>query len=720
MLLLDTISETLGRIMNKGTSLLRDAPPSHYSQFRGATGIPPDAKAGEGLKVYQQNPWAYAATNAMVDILSTTELFLRKKKISKDGSVEYDIVREHQALELLSNPIPKDGALSGRSYLTETLLKKITWIHQIASGEAFWAVGGNVGAFGGFAGVPTELHPLMPNGVSVKLGKDNYVEAYIYEVGGKKFILDPKNVVHFKLPDPLNLYRGQSAYKSAGTAIDTDFESNKYLYHWFKNFARPDTVVIAEDEPKAEEKERIREQFRNKYEGGENCGRTMFLWNGIKIEDISKTQRDMQFKELKEFNRDEIMASLRIGKGMIGMMEDQSRANAEAQDYVFGKRVIKPMMIGWCEQLTYDFLPLFGGTENLEFWFDEASIMPDDQTTNATVFTQLWNIGAVSANEVRSKFNLTPRDEPDADKLWMPLAKTPAGDTEEGADFGDPGGEGDDGLGEPDFGDEPTEDDKEGREAKNDPIKITKAAQLFNDRKEIELFRKNAEKHLSLAMKAGIDLGVEQVGDAMTPKNLLNLPAAQAALKKLSLSHAVETLKATTADLQRIIDQALEEGRSNGELATAISRKYGKEYKGYRALRIARTETTGAVNAGTLQVFKAEDIEFKVWVATMDDRTRDTHMEAADETERNPVRIEDNFNVGGYSAAEPGDASLPPEERVNCRCTMVSADFLDVMKEKRYKEMFLRSHGSIEKKFAQSIRTQFEAQKARVLSRLNP
>ena len=46
----------------------------------------------------------------------------------------------------------------------------------------------------------------------------------------------------------------------------------------------------------------------------------------------------MQFKELKEFNRDTIMANLRVGKGLIGQMEDQSRANAEAQDYVFGKR----------------------------------------------------------------------------------------------------------------------------------------------------------------------------------------------------------------------------------------------------------------------------------------------------------------------------------------------------------------------------------------------
>lgn len=48
----------------------------------------------------------------------------------------------------------------------------------------------------------------------------------------------------------------------------------------------------------------------------------------------------MQFKELKEHNRDTILASLRVGKGLLGMMEDQSRANAETQDYVFGKRVV--------------------------------------------------------------------------------------------------------------------------------------------------------------------------------------------------------------------------------------------------------------------------------------------------------------------------------------------------------------------------------------------
>lgn len=58
----------------------------------------------------------------------------------------------------------------------------------------------------------------------------------------------------------------------------------------------------------------------------------------------------MQFKELKEFNRDAIMANLRVGKGLLGMMEDQSRANAEAQDYVFGKRALRPFLATTCNK----------------------------------------------------------------------------------------------------------------------------------------------------------------------------------------------------------------------------------------------------------------------------------------------------------------------------------------------------------------------------------
>lgn len=91
-----------------------------------------------------------------------------------------------------------------------------------------------------------------------------------------------------------------------------------------------------------------------------------------------------------------------------------------------------------------------------------------------------------------------------------------------------------------------------------------------------------------------------------------------------------------------------------------------------RAVVIARTETIGALNAGRAEAFKAvaeetgDELEM-FWLATSDSRTRATHRAA--EGQRVPVGSP--FNVGGFNLRFPGDPSGPPQEVIQCRCTML-------------------------------------------------
>ena len=92
-----------------------------------------------------------------------------------------------------------------------------------------------------------------------------------------------------------------------------------------------------------------------------------------------------------------------------------------------------------------------------------------------------------------------------------------------------------------------------------------------------------------------------------------------------------------------------------------------------RSERIARTETTGAYNAGAIDAGYTEGQQVKVWMTTGDDRTRDSHLEAAGQC----VPMEDMFTVGGEVLEMPGDPSGPARETINCRCTVVFAESCD-------------------------------------------
>lgn len=91
-----------------------------------------------------------------------------------------------------------------------------------------------------------------------------------------------------------------------------------------------------------------------------------------------------------------------------------------------------------------------------------------------------------------------------------------------------------------------------------------------------------------------------------------------------------------------------------------------------RASRIARTETNNLVNAADLQAARTEeqhtgDDMHKVWVATLDPRTRDTHFQLDGQR----VPLDGKFMVGGHEADHPSDQRLPPHESINCRCTLM-------------------------------------------------
>jgi uncharacterized protein with gpF-like domain len=114
----------------------------------------------------------------------------------------------------------------------------------------------------------------------------------------------------------------------------------------------------------------------------------------------------------------------------------------------------------------------------------------------------------------------------------------------------------------------------------------------------------------------------------------------------------------------------------------------GSERWSNRATVVARTESIGALNAGRFDAFNAmaedsgEPME-RVWLSTIDARTRRTHREADGQR----VSLGSPFRVGGFNLMFPGDPTGPPQEVIQCRCSMllVEAGEQTDMSNRQYK-----------------------------------
>lgn len=140
------------------------------------------------------------------------------------------------------------------------------------------------------------------------------------------------------------------------------------------------------------------------------------------------------------------------------------------------------------------------------------------------------------------------------------------------------------------------------------------------------------------------------------------------------------------------LDRALRDRRFDSSILTAIANekdlpqskidsmvnRYRERYVKYRSETIARTEATRSVNAGKQLMFEQAVNDGEVnrnqirrfWIYTHDDKVRDSHAAIPD---LNPdgVGMDEPFLTGaGNRLMFPCDPSAPPEDSINCRCSL--------------------------------------------------
>ena len=131
----------------------------------------------------------------------------------------------------------------------------------------------------------------------------------------------------------------------------------------------------------------------------------------------------------------------------------------------------------------------------------------------------------------------------------------------------------------------------------------------------------------------------------------------------------------TKKKLRKALSESIEEGEDlKKRVAKLIEVSDGMfaEDKKWRAELIARTESCTTMNAGALELYKSEGIQYKEWISVQDDRTRDAHLLMDGVV----VPVTDKFEVPATSQSEgafmeyAGDPSAPAGQTCNCRCTI--------------------------------------------------
>lgn len=340
--------------------------------------------------------WVYACVTARAEEVGNMQL-----KLMKDG----EQVEKHDIIDLINKVNPA---------MTKYDLLGATQAFLDLTGNAYWFLVRDKDG----AGAIQEIYILRPDKMSIVTSKENPLEVtgYVYKTDTRTQIPFNKNeILHFKNFNPVGNYpyphKGMGIVQASYFAIDTDNDARIWNSSFFKKSARPDGILYQEGEGVAspEEHKRLQDEWADTFQGAENSHKVAILSGGLKWQEVTRTQKDMDFLGQRTFSRDEILAMFRVPKSIIGITDDVNRANADASIYVFALRTVKPLMQRMVDTLNEFLVPEF---EEQGYYLEFVSPVPEDRTAKVAEFSAGINKW-LSRNEIRSFEGLPPTENGD-------------------------------------------------------------------------------------------------------------------------------------------------------------------------------------------------------------------------------------------------------------------------------------------------------------------
>lgn len=355
--------------------------------------------------------WVYAANQVIADDCASVRLKLMHKM--KDGDEEE--VFSHEILDLIDDP---------NNVITAKQLWNLYYSYLNLTGEAYiLKLDKNGNALEDKTKLPSALFPLPSHLCEFHVGEKSWDQSYVMFNGDQY----PINAILRDInPDPENIYNGMSIVRKASLTVDTDIQMKRWNNKLFKNGARPGVVVEVPDQLKDDAFKRLKQQFDEQYRGVGNAFNRVILEGGAKMSPFMMTTQDLDFLESKRFTRDEILAMFKVSGSNLGITEDVNRANAEAQEYSYAKRCIKPRLEQFVDFMNKRLLrPIYGG----EFKLDFEDPIPENtemRLREAEAGVNKW----LTINEVRDMYGREALENGNGDQLYVPISNVPIEDLE--------------------------------------------------------------------------------------------------------------------------------------------------------------------------------------------------------------------------------------------------------------------------------------------------
>ena len=262
-------------------------------------------------------------------------------------------------------------------------------------------------------GNPTSLSMVHPDNVSV----ESIGEWYGFRIKGIDGNIDSSDMLH--IPDlTFDGIVGQSRISALRETIGLGLAAQKYGAQFFGSGAKISGTLSHPGKLGPDALQSLMQTWSQAYQGN-GPFKTAILEEGMQYKPISLPPDQAQFIQTQKMNVIEIARAYRVPPSKIGDLDRATFSNIEHQSMSFYTDCIRPL----CTKLEQEFNRklLFENDKGRKYFeFNLNGLLRGDAKTRGEYYKSLFNVGAMSQNEIRAKENLNSVG-PLGDKLYVPL-----------------------------------------------------------------------------------------------------------------------------------------------------------------------------------------------------------------------------------------------------------------------------------------------------------
>jgi len=268
-----------------------------------------------------------------------------------------------------------------------------------------------------------ELWPITPDRVTLKW--NNGLIAYDVNVdAGNTITLPFQNVMHVKNLSH-NGFLGISVISQARKSLGLSKDLETFGSKFFREGTHPGIIVTHPHKLDGETFDNLKKSLTDTYSGLGNAHRLMLLEDGMKPEKITIQPDDAQFLESRTFQIDEVARWFNLPPHKLKELSKSSFSNIESEQISFVIESLLPRIVSIEQTFNSQLLTAEERQAGLYTKHTIEGLLRGDAASRANYYRTMWNMGAISINEIREKEDFDPIEG--GDIHYVPLNMIPLG-----------------------------------------------------------------------------------------------------------------------------------------------------------------------------------------------------------------------------------------------------------------------------------------------------